>query len=161
MAATGEFDETWLNKKKRDIREAFALFDKDGKGQVIEEEAPTIMRYLGIFPPERELVRDILPTMREDDLGKTITYERFEAKIIQLAQSGQYEPSTEEQLLRAFRILDPDGHGYVEAQFLRELLTTKGMPFRDKELDAFMAVARDMETGHIFYEDYIALLLTE
>lgn len=161
MAARGEFDEAWVNNKKREIREAFALFDKEGKGQVIEEEAPTILRFLGIYPSEREMVREILPAMRDDEPTKTIAYDRFETKVLQLAQSGHYEPATEEQLLQAFRVMDPDGNGYVEAQFMRDLLVSKGTPFRDKEIDAFFSVARDMETGHIYYEDYIALLLSE
>ena len=35
---------------------------------------------------------------------------------------------------------------------MRDLLITKGTPFREKEIDAFMSVAKDLETGHIYYE---------
>ena len=43
---------------------------------------------------------------------------------------------------------------------MRELLSSKGKaPFREKEIDAFMKVAKDKETGHIYYEDYINLLM--
>ena len=41
---------------------------------------------------------------------------------------------------------------------MRDMLITKGVPFREKEIDAFMAVAKDLETGRIYHEDYVALL---
>ena len=43
---------------------------------------------------------------------------------------------------------------------MRDLLLTKGVPFREREIDSFMAVAKDMETGRIYYEDYVAMLQT-
>ena len=69
-----------------------------------------------------------------------------------------YQPDTNETLLVAFKVLDQEKKGYIEADVMRELLITKGTPFREKELEAFMSVAKDSETGRIYYEDYIALL---
>ena len=40
-------------------REAFKLFDKDNKGQVIQDEAPSIMRYLGVYPTEKDIVKEV------------------------------------------------------------------------------------------------------
>lgn len=62
-------------------------------------------------------------------------------------------------LLHAFRTIDSDNVGYISAEYLEELLTTRGTPFRPKEIDAFLSVARDPETGNIYYEDYVALLM--
>ena len=59
------------------------------------------------------------------------------------------------------RAFDEEGRGYVEATKLREALITKGTPFREKEIEAFMEVAKDDETGRIYYEDYVALLSAE
>ena len=46
---------------KTKIREAFELFDKDKTEAVVQEEIGTMMRYLGAYPTERQLVLDILP----------------------------------------------------------------------------------------------------
>lgn len=62
-------------------------------------------------------------------------------------------------LLHAFRTIDSDNVGYISAEYLEELLTTRGTPFRPKEIEAFLSVARDPETGNIYYEDYVALLM--
>ena len=43
------------------IREVFELFDKDKTEAVVQEEIGTMMRYLGAYPTERQLVLDILP----------------------------------------------------------------------------------------------------
>lgn len=42
---------------------------------------------------------------------------------------------------------------------MEELLTTRGTPFRPKELETFMMAAKDSETGNIYYEDYVAQLM--
>ena len=53
--------------------------------------------------------------------------------------------------------LDTDNLGYIEWDKIKELLTTKGeAPFRNAEIDAFQRVAVDMETGRVYYEDYVA-----
>ena len=70
----------------------------------------------------------------------------------------QWDPDTDDVLLQAFRTLDPERNGYIEAGRMRELLMSKGTALREKEIEGFMNVAKDMETGHIYYEDYIALL---
>mmetsp|Transcript_64137 Transcript_64137/g.177264 ORF Transcript_64137/g.177264 Transcript_64137/m.177264 type:complete len:98 (+) Transcript_64137:168-461(+) len=91
-------DEQWTLAKKKEIREAFKLFDKDNKGQVIQEEAPTIMRYLGVYPSEKDIVKEIIPAMMEEDMQtKTIAYDKFEAKMLEIISAGTYEPDSEVQ----------------------------------------------------------------
>ena len=54
--------------------------------------------------------------------------------------------------------MDSEGNGNLSSEVMEHLLTTKGTAFRPKELDQFMAVAKDATNGNIYYEDYIALL---
>ena len=101
-------DENWFTETKKKIREAFQLFDKDRKGCVIQEEVSTIMRYLGAYPTERAMVKEILPDMMEDEPTAFVTYERFEAKMLEILASGEWEPDSEDVLLQAFRVFDTD-----------------------------------------------------
>ena len=42
---------------------------------------------------------------------------------------------------------------------MKEILTnTESAPFREKECEQFQRVAVDMDSGHVFYEDYVALV---
>ncbi|RHY34204.1 hypothetical protein DYB32_001084 [Aphanomyces invadans] len=132
------------------------------------------MRYLGAYPSEKDIIKKILPEMQEDEPSTFVTYERFEKKMLEVLYSHEYEPDTDETLLAAFRVraccstaavasllfqvLDPEKKGYIDADVMKDLLITKGTPFREKELEGFMHVAKDGETGRVYYEDYISLL---
>ena len=57
-------------------------------------------------------------------------------------------------------IIDTTNSGYISADIMEELLTTKGTAaFRSKELENFFVCAKDADSGNIYYEDYIALLM--
>ncbi|CAM9461904.1 unnamed protein product [Chrysoparadoxa australica] len=160
--AANQIDERYVEELRAHIREAFELFDKERKGRVAQEEVSTIMRYLGAYPSERAIVKDILPELQEDNpSSQYIDYERFEDKMLEILVSREWQPDQEEVLLQAFRALDHEGIGYIETSRMRELLMTKGTPFREKEIESFMTVAKDAETGHIYYEDYVALLTAD
>uniref|UniRef100_A0A7S1XRS0 EF-hand domain-containing protein n=1 Tax=Phaeomonas parva TaxID=124430 RepID=A0A7S1XRS0_9STRA len=150
-----EFREEWAGK----IREAFNLFDKERKGVVIVEEVGTIMRYIGAYPSERGLVSEILPAMQGDEPTSFVTYDKFEHEMLKVLFRKKWEPDSESMLLDAFRVIDADGKGFVSADELRELLVQEGTPFRAKEIEAFMNVAKDSEFNRVYYEDYIAMLL--
>jgi Ca2+-binding EF-hand superfamily protein len=68
-----------------------------------------------------------------------------------------YEPASADELIQAFKAIDINDTGYIDAEVMERLLLTKGEAFRQQELDDFFALAADPETGRIFYEDYVAL----
>lgn len=149
----------WVEQTEAKIREAFDLFDKDKSDAIIQEEVGTVMRALGVYPTEKALVLDILPEMQDDDPTGFVTYKKFEKKLLHLLATRKLEPDSGDILLQAFRTIDTEATGYISADLLEDLLTSKGTPFRPKELEAFLLVAKDSETGNIFYEDYVALLM--
>lgn len=117
------------------------------------------MRSLGVFPSEKALTKDILPEMQDDEPTGFVSYPRFEKKMLQVLASKEWEPDTGDMLLQAFRTIDTQNLGYITADVMEEFLTTKGTPFRNPEVEAFFLVAKDPETGLIYYEDYIAQFL--
>ncbi|ETN18145.1 hypothetical protein PPTG_03837 [Phytophthora nicotianae INRA-310] len=90
--------------RKVRIRAAFDMFDKEKKGSVIQEEVSTIMRYLGAYPTEKDIIKKILPDMQEDEPSTFVTYDRFEKKMLEVLYTNEYEPDTDETLLAAFRV---------------------------------------------------------
>lgn len=46
---------------KQQIRAAFDIFDKEKTGCIIQEEVSSVMRYLNVYPSERDIVKRILP----------------------------------------------------------------------------------------------------
>ena len=151
--------EEWNEIHQKKVEKSFLLFDKEKKGTIICEEVPTLLRYLGVYPTEVELVRTILPEMMDDASQSFVQYSKFESVALNLLRSGVHAPDQEDILLQAFRTLDPEQKGFIEWERMKELLCSVGQaPFRDKECEVFQSVARDMESGNVFYEDYIAML---
>jgi len=148
----------WEAMSSTKIREVFELFDKDKTEAVVQEEVGTMMRYLGAYPTERQLVLDILPAMQNDEPTGFVNYSRFEKKMLEILRGKTLEPDSSDVMLQAFKVLDSEGKGYLSNEVMEQLLTTKGTAFRPKELDQFMLVAKDPSDGNIHYEDYIALL---
>jgi len=99
-----------------------------------------------------------LPEMQDDEPTNFVSYSKFEKFMLNNLASRDCEPDSSDLLLQAFRTIDADKLGYVSAEVMEALLTSKGTPFRNKEMEAFMLVAKNVETGNIFYEDYIAQL---
>ncbi len=149
----------WIELTEAKIREAFDLFDKDKADAIIQEEVGTVMRALGAYPTERGLVLDILPEMQDDEPTGFVSYKKFEKKMLQILATKECDPDSGDMLLQAFRTIDTDGTGFISAELLEELLTSRGTPFRPKELESFLLVSRDPETGNVYYEDYVALLM--
>uniref|UniRef100_A0A7S4C1G6 EF-hand domain-containing protein n=1 Tax=Chrysotila carterae TaxID=13221 RepID=A0A7S4C1G6_CHRCT len=140
---------------QRQVKEAFALFDKESKGTCDVREVCTIIRHLGICPTEIEL-RDMITEIEDEEPTGYVRFERFERMMCRIILENQYPRDSEEKLLRAFRTLDPDNKGYVEAEKLRTLLTTHGERFSQEEIDEFLSFAVDPETGTVNYEDYVS-----
>jgi len=115
------------------------------------------MRALGVYPSERALVKDILPEMQDEEPTGFVRYPKFEKKMLQLLATKELEPDSSDVLLQAFKTIAGNAE-FISPETMEELLTTKGTPFRPKELESFFLVAKDPENGNIYYEDYIALL---
>ena len=88
---------------KKNIKEGFALFDRDGKGICDVREIGTIVRHLGICPTEIEL-RDLITECEEEEPTGFIRFERFERMMSRVLLENQYPRDSEEKLLRAFRV---------------------------------------------------------
>jgi calmodulin len=143
------------------IREAFSYLEKDGKGYVIREEISSIMRYFGQFPSEAQVVDVILPEIQEDEPTTYVYYEKFEKYMLNAIINNEFEPDDGETLLAAFRILDPEGKGYIEVDTMKKLLMNEGIPFYDREWQEFEKYSDVTETNVINYEEYVSKLVLE
>lgn len=82
------------------------------------------------------------------------------AFIVRLGATNPAPLGAQDILLSAFKALDPEGRGWIDAERMKELLCGIGSPgFKDKEFEAFAKVAADRaDPSKIYYEDYCALM---
>ncbi|CAE7532631.1 Efcab2 [Symbiodinium natans] len=125
------------------------------------------MRYLGQFPSESDLKETIIPELLEEDPSRDglVSFEAFERLMLRYLSDHTYDPDDSETLLAAFRVLDPQGHGYIDSNLMHEWLSTKGGKaadfFKERETSDFLEYAKDKESSdssRIYYEDYVAKL---
>ena len=96
------------------------------------------MRYLLQFPSEAQIRDYIIEQLEGDEPCDYIKYEKFEPYMLNVLMTNEYEPNPAEHLLAAFRVLDPEGKGYIRKDVMRELITTKGIPLRSREIESFL-----------------------
>ena len=86
----GDVDPEAVRKKEtyKNIKDGFALFDRDGKGVCDVREIGTIVRHLGICPTEIEL-RDMITEIEEEEPTGFITYARFERMMARILLENQ------------------------------------------------------------------------
>ena len=71
------------------------------------------MRYLLQFPSEAQVRDYVICRLEDDEPSDYIKYEKFEPFMLHVLMTNEFEPKTPERLLEAFKILDPQGLGYI------------------------------------------------
>ena len=71
---------------------------------VFIREVGTVMRFLGAYPTEEQLLTEILPKLMEDEDKDNVKFSQFEVFMLGVMVQRQYEPDTEETLLQAFKV---------------------------------------------------------
>ena len=67
----------------------------------------------------------MITEIEEEEPTGFIRFEKFERMMSRILLENQYPRDSEDKLLRAFRTLDPDNKGYIEADKLRDAAWSK------------------------------------
>ena len=124
-------------------------------------EVSYIMRYLLQFPSEAQVRDNIIDRLDSDEPSDFIKFNKFEPFMLEALMNNEFEPSPAEHLLAAFKVFDPESTGRVRMDVLTELLTTKGIPLRTKEIESFINFAGDKTGEWVYYEDYVQKMVEE
>jgi len=122
-----------------------------------------VVRSLGFNPTQAQL-RGILQEVRDPDVDTGyVQYDRFEKCMLRIVTEKQMEflRDNEDKLLRAFKAFDPDDKGFIDPDYLKDVLTSRGDAFREEEVKELMSAAIDSKTGNIFYEDFAEVLAAD
>ena len=98
-------------------REIFNLYDKDGDGTIDSRELGDIMRSLGIYPSNEEVL-EMLKEVDTDKSGK-IDFEEF----LDLFTKKINEPDTEEEAEEMIKSADDDGDGTINFKEFCDIIT--------------------------------------
>lgn len=93
-----------LDEQRRDIKEAFDLFDTENTGKIDTKELKVAIRALG-FEPKKEEIKKMIAEIDKGD-GK-ISFEDF----LDLMTIKMAEKDTKEEIMKAFKLFDDDETG--------------------------------------------------
>jgi calmodulin len=141
------------------LKEAFALFDKDGDGYINHEELVTVMRSLGFNPTPAE-VRDLISEGTSGQYtarGGRIDFELF----CSLMNRKVKDDDTEAELKDAFRVLDKVGQGYVGVEEMRRICKQLGEDLTAEEVTDMISEAISNFEGKVYYDGFVKTLVTK
>ncbi|XP_013069239.1 dynein regulatory complex protein 8-like [Biomphalaria glabrata] len=169
MSANAENDND--NKKKdnadsivaeiqKKITDAFDIFDHESNKTVDVREVGTIIRSLNCCPSEAEL-HDMLAEIEEEEPTGYIRFEKFLPMMTKVLLERRYKPYPEDQILKAFQVLDIESKGYLTLEELSKCMTEDGEPFTQEELEEMISAAVDPDKKVVLYKDYPPMLAVE
>eukprot|EP00929_Paragymnodinium_shiwhaense_P051269 TRINITY_DN25811_c0_g1_i1.p1 TRINITY_DN25811_c0_g1~~TRINITY_DN25811_c0_g1_i1.p1 ORF type:complete len:381 (+),score=112.29 TRINITY_DN25811_c0_g1_i1:97-1143(+) len=136
-----------------EYREMFDLFDEDRSGAIDADELGKVMRALGLFPTNAEVLKIVEET--DEDGSGVIEFSEFLLVMVKYRKTHEPEEDPDAELLRAFKVFDKDGSGYITADELRDFLTRMGEPLTDEEVDDLLRQADLDGDGQISYEEFV------
>lgn len=155
--------------KRRNIEtkmvDVFRIFERDGNGTCDVREVGTIARTMGLNPSEAEVAK-MVEKIEEPESTGFVRLSKLRLLLMEILTTNEFEGKivvrdSEDTIYKAFQLLDRDKRGYIESEYLKELMTTLGEKFSSEEVLELVNAAADPETGHIYYEEYAPVLATE
>ncbi|RKP20326.1 Pkinase-domain-containing protein, partial [Rozella allomycis CSF55] len=137
-------------KQIAEFKEAFSMIDHDNDGFIDKEDLKDMLASLGQSPTE-EYIDDMMA-----EAPGSINFTMF------LTLMGEKLSGTdpEHEILQAFEALDERSLGSINADDLREYLTTMGDRFTDDEVDILMKGAKIDHKNNFNYREFLLVEVT-
>lgn len=135
-------------KQIGEFKEAFSMIDHDSDGFIDKEDLKDMLASLGQNPTD-EYVDDMIA-----EAPGTINFTMF------LTLFGEKMSGTdpEHEILQAFESFDLDNTGFVNADVLREAMTTQGDRFTDEEVDIMFKGAPVDSNNNFNYKEWVRVV---
>lgn len=135
-------------KQIAEFKEAFSIIDHDSDGFIDKEDLKDMLGSLGQSPSD-EYIEDMI-----SEAPGTINFTMF------LTLMGEKLSGTdpEHEIMQAFEAFDVMNTGHINADHLRELMTTMGDRFTDEEVDIMFKGAPVDAKNNFNYREFVRVL---
>lgn len=130
-------------------KEAFSVFDKNGRGLISTKELGVVLRSLGQNPTEAELT-DLIAEVDQDGNGE-IDFNEF---LLMMAKRSK-DAETMEQALEAFRVFDKNNKGVISLNDLKNILQNLGEKLTPAEVDALLVDVQLNGNNEFDYREFV------
>jgi centrin-1 len=104
-----------------EIKEAFNLFDTDGKGSIDVRELKAAFRALG-FQVKKAEIRQMFIDMDKDLSAALVTYDEF----VEMVTPRMQNRDSREEIMKVFALFDDDNKGAISFKNLKRVATELG-----------------------------------
>ncbi|KAJ3262317.1 Myosin regulatory light polypeptide 9 [Boothiomyces macroporosus] len=131
-----------------EFKEAFSMIDHDNDGFIDKEDLKDMLASLGQNPTD-EYIEDMI-----SEAPGSINFTMF------LTLMGEKMSGTdpEHEILQAFECFDAGKTGFINADVLREAITTMGERFTDDEVDVMFKGAPVDRLNQFNYRQFVQVL---
>merc|ERR1711931_38503 len=127
----------------QEYKEAFTIIDQNRDGVISKDDLRDVMATMGVTIPNDEL--EAMIKEASGPINFTVFLTMFGEKL-----KGA---DPEDVIVSAFKVLDPEGTGFVKKDFIEELLTTQCDRFSADEMTNLWAAFPPDVAGNVDYKN--------
>jgi Ca2+-binding EF-hand superfamily protein len=142
------------NGEVDEVKEIFALFDKNGDGKIPLDELGSLLRSLNRAPSQSEIDK-----ISKEHFSSTGYITSSDIPLLLSSFPPIDSQAAQTELRAAFRVLDREGKGQIPSEELKRLMTTVGEKMTAIEADEMLKMADPEKTGFVDYEKFIQKLV--
>ena len=131
------------SKPRSSVEAIFDDLDRDGSGEIDEEEIREGLKHLGL-PSGDDYVSDLLGGGLDVDKSKTVTKAEF----------VEYVKSKEKEMLKVFNDLDKDGSGTITGDEVVESMRRMGIDASDADGARMVELLDENKDGVVTFEEF-------
>ncbi|XP_006838050.2 caltractin [Amborella trichopoda] len=139
-------------QKRKEIKEAFELFDTDGSGTIDAGELTVAMRALG-FEMTDEQIKQMIADVDKDGSG-AIDFDEF----VHMMTAKMGERDTKEELMKAFSIIDQDKNGKISVLDIQRCAKELGEKFTVAEIQEMIEEADRNGDGEVDTDEFVRMM---
>ena len=140
------------DEQRQEIKEAFDLFDTEGRNEIDIKELKVAMRALG-FEPKKEEVNRLIKEVDRDNKG-VINFDDFNDIMSQ--KVAERDPV--EEMKKAFMLLCEDNQERITLKSLKKTADELGETMTKEELEEMIREADYDGDGEIGEDDFIKIM---
>mmetsp|Transcript_22220 Transcript_22220/g.30451 ORF Transcript_22220/g.30451 Transcript_22220/m.30451 type:complete len:193 (+) Transcript_22220:50-628(+) len=136
-----------------EIKEAFNLFDTEGKGNIDVRELKAAFRALG-FQVKKSEIRQMFIDMDKDLSSATVGFDEF----VEMVTPRMLNRDSREEIMKVFALFDDDNTGAISFKNLKRVATELGENLTDEELQEMVDEADRDGDGVINEEEFYRVM---
>ncbi|CAI2173898.1 13972_t:CDS:2 [Funneliformis geosporum] len=142
-------------EQQQEIREAFDLFDTEGKGSIDIKELEVAIRALGFDPPKKAEIKSMLLNIKNQcgDNNNKIDFDSFN-KMMAVKMS---ERNLNDEIVKVFQSFDDDHTGKISFRNLKRVAKELGEEISDDHLREMIEEADLNGDGEVDENEFMKL----